>query len=69
MGGVHRFSVLSQKYDYHLRWRFHRETVVGEARCVSANRHRCALPPRNLHRPKGFGRNGAVFVVAPPRNE
>ena len=43
--------------------------LVREALCVSANRHRCAPPPRNLHRPKGFGRNGAVFGVAPPHNE
>ena len=42
---------------------------VREFLCVSANRHRSASPPRNLHRPKGFGRNSAVFGVAPPHNE
>ena len=28
-----------------------------------------ALTTSNLHRPYGFGRNGTVFGVAPPRNE
>ncbi len=28
-----------------------------------------ALTTGNFHRPCGFGRNGAVFGVAPPRNE
>ncbi len=28
-----------------------------------------ALATSNFHRPYGFGRNGTVFGVAPPRNE
>ena len=64
------FSVLSRKYDYYLRWTLPDQTRAFDRSInVSVSPIGSALATSNLHRPYGFGPNGAVFGVAPPHNE
>ena len=63
-------SVLSREYDYYLRWTLPEATkTLGHSMNVTVNPIGSAVATSNFHRPYGFGRNGAVFGVAPPRNE
>ncbi len=63
-------SVLPPKYDHYLRWMLPNRTwALNRSIDMGVRPVGSALTTSNLHRPCGFGRNDAVFGVAPCRNE
>lgn len=63
-------NVLSPKDGHYLRWTLPEESwTLDQPTNLEARTTGSSLATSNLHRPYGFGRNGAGFGVAPSRNE